>query len=207
MIPRLWVACHISFGWQRCRIQSWLMHCVLSSRYCFILQSYTVFVAFWRVDVEQNITVSAQFLQFALQYLVSTVNSVPRFQGVYLLLYSVDCQRELPQGPCLRPRTKCSMYTTPRGWGPCHKSSAKYGECSHHFHKWKHSRHHWIHYDSWSAPQGRTLFLEHHTLFHPMKPILLDLQAITTTTTTLFVLTTCLLYNKWREKKDPRKVY
>ena len=47
--------------------------------------------------------------------------------------------------------------------------------------------------------------LEHCTLFHPTKPILLDLQAMTTRTT-LLVLTTCLLSKK-STKKAARKVY
>lgn len=145
-----------------------------------------------------------QFLQFTLECKASMVNSLPQFQGVYLLLYSVDCQRAMPQGSCLRPCTKHSMCTIPRGWGPCHKLSAKYGECSHRFHKWKHPRPHWICCDSWSVPQEPTVSLEHCTLFHPMKPILSDLQAMTTTTTALLVLTTC---PKKSRKKAARKVY
>lgn len=143
-----------------------------------------------------------QFLQFTLECKASMVNSLPQFQGVYLLLYSVDCQRAMPQGSCLRPCTKHSKCTIPRGWGPCHKLSAKYGECSHRFHKWKHPRPHWIYCDSWSAPQEPTVSLEHCTLFHPTKPILLDLQAMTTTT--LLVLTTC---PKKSRKKAARKLY
>ena len=107
-----------------------------------------------------------------------TRNLIPQFQDVCLFLYWVGYWKKLTQGSCYLSCTKYSTCTTPRDWEPCHKWSAIYGEYSHHFHKLKHSGHHWTHCGSWHVLLGHAVSQGHHIQFHPMTPISLDLMLV-----------------------------